>query len=172
MSKTKPKPDIGGEWFDLADSCRAFGMTAQGFAKSVRPLIPGEDVRNGGKRGVMIRLRGAIDAYTKDRAEKLATKTDALLASGDSEALEEYRRARAELAKLDLSERQRELVPLAEVKKWIGEQVTGAKNRLLSIPARAAPLLTGRDAAESMQILDDLIREALQELSDGKLSKV
>jgi hypothetical protein len=66
--KKKPTapPELGRAWFTLAQMHAAFGVTPQGFASSVRPLLTPEDVKNAGERGaVRIRCRAAIDAWAK-----------------------------------------------------------------------------------------------------------
>jgi phage terminase Nu1 subunit (DNA packaging protein) len=60
------------------------------------------------------------------------------------------------------------VVPFAEVKsRWV-ELVTTAKNRLLGVPATAAPQCVGRDASEIQAILESRITEALSELSSDR----
>jgi len=61
-----------------------------------------------------------------------------------------------------------ELIEAAQVgAKWV-EMLTRVKSRLLRIPFAAAPLLFGVDDQVKVQIiLDDQIRDALSELSNG-----
>jgi len=75
--------------------------------------------------------------------------------------------AEAQIAELELAKVKGELV-IAEdvVKAW--EDVLGAlKGKLLNIPAKAAPVVASESDAGSCQIIcEDLINEALEELSN------
>jgi hypothetical protein len=75
--------------------------------------------------------------------------------------------AEAQIAELELAKVKGELV-LAEdvVKAW--EDVLGAiKGKLLSIPSKAAPIVASEpDAGKCQIICEDLINEALEELSN------
>jgi hypothetical protein len=66
---------------------------------------------------------------------------------------------------LDIQEREKQLVNVADVKQWIGERVTTAKNKLLGMGAALAPLLEGRDAAERQDIIDQRVTGILNELA-------
>ena len=57
------------------------------------------------------------------------------------------------------------LVPIEEVKQWIGQHVTAAKNKLIGMGAGVTPLLEGRDAAERQAIIDSRVNEILDELA-------
>jgi hypothetical protein len=77
------------------------------------------------------------------------------------------RKENALAAKYELQvQRERgELVPVDEVKQWIGRHVTTAKNKLIGLGAGVTPLLEGRDAAERQSIIDARISEILNELA-------
>ena len=45
FEKTKDKPDDSRGWFTLEEMAEAFGITPQGFAKTIRPLLADADVR-------------------------------------------------------------------------------------------------------------------------------
>lgn len=74
----------------------------------------------------------------------------------------------ADKAALENAVRRGELIEAAQVgAKWV-EMLTRVKSRLLRIPFAAAPLLFGVDDQVKVQIiLDDQIRDALSELSNG-----
>jgi hypothetical protein len=67
---------------------------------------------------------------------------------------------------LDVQEREKQLVNVDEIKRWIADRVTTAKNKLLGVGAALAPLLEGRDTAERQGIIDARVNEILSELSE------
>ena len=75
--------------------------------------------------------------------------------------------AEAEIAELELARVHGTLVIAVDVvQAW--EEVLGAlKGKLLSIPTKAAPVVSAEpDAAQCQHILEDLMNEALEELSN------
>jgi hypothetical protein len=75
--------------------------------------------------------------------------------------------AEAEIAELELAKIRGELVVAEDVvKAW--EDVLGAlKAKLMAIPTKGAPVVaTESEAGKCQEILEDLIREALEELSN------
>ncbi len=76
-------------------------------------------------------------------------------------------RARAELAELELSRRRRELIPVDEVAQAWSEQVTIAKNRLLSLPSRvSSDVLRLKTQRAIENALKDAVIQILTELSN------
>jgi hypothetical protein len=90
----------------------------------------------------------------------------------DSRAKREAAAARretalADLAELDVLERKAELVPAADVSaRWV-EVVTVAKTKLLGLPTRIKQRLP-HISANDVRVIDDLVREALENLADGR----
>lgn len=86
--------------------------------------------------------------------------------SPDMEAAR-LRKENALAAKYELQvQRERgELVPVEEVKRWVGEHVTRAKNRLIGLGSAIAPHLEGRDTAERQVIIETRVTEILNELA-------
>jgi len=73
---------------------------------------------------------------------------------------------KAKLAQLDFEERSGKLVPAEEVvAKWV-ELITISKTKLLAVPGKAKARLPKLTAAD-VRVLDQLIREALEELGHG-----
>jgi phage terminase Nu1 subunit (DNA packaging protein) len=66
---------------------------------------------------------------------------------------------------MDVGERERALVPVADVKRWIGERVGATKNKLIGLGAAVTPQLEGLDAAERQAVIDGRVREILEELA-------
>lgn len=87
----------------------------------------------------------------------------------DSPDLEKARlrkeNALASKYELQVKRERAELVPIEDVKQWIGERVAAAKNRLVGLGASVTPHLEGRDTAERQAIIDDRVTEILTELA-------
>ena len=94
-------------------------------------------------------------------------------AVGNAAAPADFHVEKARLVKLQADKTQMEvdelggkLVRVDEVKKELYSAITDCKNRLLSIPSKAAPIVTNETNPAIVQgVLDDLVREALTELS-------
>jgi len=75
--------------------------------------------------------------------------------------------AEAQIAELELAKVQGELVIAEDVVSAWADTLTGLKAKLISIPSKAAPIVASEDSAGGCQkVLDELIREALEELSN------
>lgn len=74
--------------------------------------------------------------------------------------------ALAELAELDVDERKGELVPTVEARADVIDKFTIVKTRILGVPTRVAQRLP-HVAAQVVPVLDELLREALDELAIG-----
>ena len=73
----------------------------------------------------------------------------------------------ADKAQVELDERKGQLVEVDAISAEWARVVTDCKNRLLSIPTKAAPIVAPLSTpSEVMQVIEDLIREALEELAD------
>jgi hypothetical protein len=85
---------------------------------------------------------------------------------GDARARHEL--AKAQLAEIDLAERRGELVKVAELDGKLASLFTSCKTKLLGIPSRARqadPTLSTVQIA----LVEELVREALEDLAEGKL---
>lgn len=81
--------------------------------------------------------------------------------------------AEAEITQLELAKVRGELVVAEDVVSAWSDTLAGLKAKLISIPSKAAPIVAAEDEAGVCQkIIEDLVREALEELSnyDPKLS--
>lgn len=77
-------------------------------------------------------------------------------------------KAQADKAELEANELNGKLVRVEDVKKELFESITDCKNRLMSIASKAAPIVANETEPGVVQsIIDDLVREALKELSEG-----
>ena len=110
-------------------------------------------------------LQTAIQDYVNYQAGKNA---------GGYAKGEGYQEEKARLTKLQADKAQLEvdtisgnLVPADDVsRKWY-QVITDCKTRLLTVPAKAAPIVAAETEAGRVQtIIDDLVREALEELTE------
>ena len=78
-------------------------------------------------------------------------------------------RAQADRAELDLAEKSGEVIDAAEAVLAWEQMLTNCKNKVLSIPSKAAPMFSAEtDTAVIQDDLENYLRDALQELSDGE----
>lgn len=77
-----------------------------------------------------------------------------------------YEEARAQAAELDMQERRGELVRADRVRAAVADRFLAVKSKLLAVPARVRQQMP-HVAAEDVQQLEDLIREALEDLANG-----
>jgi hypothetical protein len=75
--------------------------------------------------------------------------------------------ARAELAEIELAEKRRDLLPVAEVKADADRQARIVRDTLLALPDRVAALLIGLDERQMAQVLRAEVRAALQHISQA-----
>jgi phage terminase Nu1 subunit (DNA packaging protein) len=77
------------------------------------------------------------------------------------------RLARARAIELETAMKERELVPAREAEiRWTG-YVVGCKTKLLGVPSRAKQRLPQLSVGD-LAVLDELVREALEELADDQ----
>jgi len=76
-----------------------------------------------------------------------------------------YRKAKAELAELDLNKRKCQLVEVAEVDAANVRKVLALKQRLLMLPRTLAPRLVGLDAEAIDTMIDAELRAAIRDFA-------
>jgi phage terminase Nu1 subunit (DNA packaging protein) len=114
-------------------------------------------------------LETAIQDYIKYQAGKN---------SGGYSKGEGYQEEKARLTKLQADKAHLEvetisgnLVPADDVARRWYQTITNTKNRLLTVPSKAAPIVASETEAGIVQdIIDDLVREALEELVEYESS--
>lgn len=75
--------------------------------------------------------------------------------------------AEAEITELELAKVRGELVVADDVVTAWSDTLSSLKAKMVSIPSKAAPIVAAEDSAGGCQkVLDELIREALEELSN------
>lgn len=100
----------------------------------------------------------ALHSFLKENALRLAyDESDPMMSGLTSPALEEYRRERAALARLDRLEREQELVDRATVRTGFG--------RVAALLREAGETLQTRYGADAAQVLIDALENAQRELS-------
>lgn len=78
--------------------------------------------------------------------------------------------ANAEIAEMKAAEMRKTLVLADRVAELWGGMAGAMRAKLLSLPGRAAVLLEGMESARQMEVqLEELVREALNELSRGEM---
>ena len=89
------------------------------------------------------------------------------LGSSYDEARTRKVNAEAQIAEIELQKVRGELVPAEDVVNAWNDVLGALKSKLLSIPTKGAPILsTESKAGVCQKILEDLINEALEELSN------
>lgn len=109
------------------------------------------------------------DADLADREWDTNTRARADTALPSPLTLARVRReqAAAEHAELELAQRRNEVISIADARRDVTEKFTIVKTRLLAVPSRVAQRLP-HVASFVLPVLDELLREALEALSDGE----
>jgi len=81
---------------------------------------------------------------------------------GESKARTEH--LKAELVELERKKKKKSLVPVEEVNNTWQKIITNTRNKLLGVPSKAQQRLPDLDNS-AVSCIDDIIREALEELS-------
>lgn len=147
-------------WFTKAEMAAMFGISERYFDREIRPLAPRDALRREGR--CMMFLAFKILHVWRDNAiaDALTDCTkDGIMVGASTPALEDLRRARAELAKLDLEERRHSLLPREGIRTAFG--------RVASILRAAGDTLLHRFGEEAAEILSDAIDDA-----DGEMKQV
>lgn len=136
-------------------------------ARRVRELAEAGVLRRHG-RGRFIADEARAD-YLRHLRETAAGRAAAAGDGGLDLVAERARlaKAQADRQELELAVRRGQLVDAQDVRQRFAQLVTAAKTKLLGLPSAAKgriPTLTVRD----VDALDDLVRQALEELADGR----
>ena len=78
--------------------------------------------------------------------------------------LDQYNLNKAELLELERKQKEDSLVPMKEVQQKWTEVITTARTKLLGISSKAKQRLPDLDT-NAVSCIDDIVREALEELS-------
>lgn len=157
-----------------ADAARALGVSPASITKALkegrldvvlshdgREMIDGET------------LREQWDARTQAKMRPVTARTRSPQPRHHSSEVPDYNESRArteylkaELLELERAQKEGELVAASEVgKKW-GELVAIARTKVLGIPSKAKQRIPDFPQ-DAFVILEEIVREALEELADG-----
>jgi phage terminase Nu1 subunit (DNA packaging protein) len=109
-----------------------------------------------------------LDWYIAKLERQLARQTDE---DGDiaQREKEEMRllSAKADLQEIDLANKRRELISIADVEKQMTDLVITTKARILTVPARVAPELLGEQSRVMVQAkIEKALKESLSHLAE------
>lgn len=129
-----------------------------------------KSVLSAGAQRMWARRRGEDDLEGEDLDQPPPSRGTGLTAGGSLPDINESKRreaaAKAQMAVLDLKERQGELVDARQVEAKLVQMIATAKTRLLAVPSKAKariPTLT----VDDIEAIEELITEALEELAAG-----
>ncbi|MEM8493229.1 MAG: hypothetical protein AAF756_20620 [Pseudomonadota bacterium] len=132
--------------------------------RQVRTLIKSGVLPAGTKGPDIDACRHAYLDYLRGKA------TGKVTVRSDTDLDGEQERARlahhkANIAALEEQQLAGSLIEIAEVADAVGKEYAAVRARLLALPSRVAPLVSAvNDTAEVRGVLDDSVREALEEL--------
>lgn len=118
------------------------------------------------KHALMNRVRpsGKTTASLQEPATPAATQTPEITSYHVAKTLHEA--AEAQIARLKLAEMQGDVIQVSAVRATWAARIASARDALLQIPSRLAPVLAAEtDLAAVTLLLEDEIRQALAELS-------
>jgi P27 family predicted phage terminase small subunit len=133
------------------------------WAAHTRPRVDRPDLGAAGVSGAVVAEGAAAGAVAGGQGEISYNEARRL------REIELWREARVrrESGELELAKRRGELVDVAEARAAVIEEYSVVKTRLLGLPARVKQRLP-HVAAEDVRVIDELVREALEELAgDG-----
>lgn len=156
MAKTAQKP--GHNWYSKAEICAFQGIAEQSFDRTYRPHIPGDAIQkigarvwfHGPKYFEMVIQKNLTEAKPVDAAG------DPLLSGGDSVFLEEYRKQKARIAKVEADEVEKIVVRVDKLKPSLMSA--------MALIRRAGEALERRFGSEAAGILVEAIDEAVSNI--------
>jgi len=157
-----------------ADAARALGVSPGAITKAVKEgrlsVVQSHDGRE------MINgetLRSEWDARTQAKMRPVTARRQAPRPRHQSGDVPDYNESRArteylkaELLELERAQKEGELISAEEVSKKWGELVAIARTKVLGVPSKAKQRIPDFPQ-DAFVILEDIVREALEELADG-----
>ena len=159
MTRKDHRP--GRAWLTRAEIAAAFDVTVTHVDRTLRRFAPPDKVKTG-DGGTFIYCRALLDGWAEAERVKRHPE-DVLMAGGDSPALEDYRRHRARVAKVEADEREGGSVPIGEIEPEL--------SRLTGVLRRAGEQLArqyGNDAAAILNEAVDRWEEGLSKLQRAR----
>ena len=172
-----------------AEAARALGVSAEAVYAAVktgrlsvvsgadgRPMVNSETMREEWARNTQTKIGvgpkaagdGGVKKPLRSREERMGervTKTrEAIPDYDESRARTEH--LKAELLELDRQQKEGQLVRVEDVEREWLEVITMARTKLLGIPTKAKQRLPDLDT-DAIAVLDDIVREALEDLANN-----
>ena len=157
-----------------ADAARALGVHPSAISNALRDgrlvpvtgpdgkeMINGETLREDWKQNTRARMR-PVNVRTK--SQPLSRASSDVPDYNESRARTEH--LKAELLELEGAEKEGELVRADEVAKKWGEVVAIARTKVMGIPTKAKQRIP-EIPDDAFQALEEIVREALEDLADG-----
>lgn len=146
---------------ELADF---FGVSLPTISSWIRSGCP---VLQKGRKGLEYAFDTAeVAKWREDRA--VAAAQGDLSQTSIEEARKRYEVARAAREELELAKARREVIEIADVAKIVGEEVSRARTRLISIPTKVRPIadeITG-DAEKALELVEAVEAQIYEALSE------
>lgn len=151
------------------ETCALFGCASPTFIKYINHGMPFIQRGKRGSRHPDWQLdRDKALAWYSENVTKTKSKRE-----GFDQARTRKVSADASLAELELSIKQGQVVKIEDVASIVEHEYANVRARLLAIPHKLAPLMyINDDLTECKEIIDDAIREALEELTGNVEEKV
>lgn len=145
----------------IAEICGVTTETIRNWISSGMPTRKGE-------KGERLYLPAEVMRWREERAAKVAL--DSVAVTDIEEAKRRKLAAEAAMAELELAKQRGEVAEIEVVAEEVGAALAACRARLLGIGAMTAPRLALAEGAAPMKaIVDDAVRTALEEISDGVL---
>jgi phage terminase Nu1 subunit (DNA packaging protein) len=159
-------PTEAKKFVSLSAYAKRRGVSPNAVTKAIQSGRLRESVAMKGARQVIVDVELADREWAANTQSSVRTLRAIAGMSDIGVSRARFEAARAELAELDLAERKGELVKASDVADKFIEVVGSAKTKLLGLAVRVKQRLP-HIAAEDVQVIDDLVREALEGLADG-----
>jgi phage terminase Nu1 subunit (DNA packaging protein) len=162
----------------LRDFAARLGVSASSVSRAIMTgRIPAGCVqRDKAGRPRVVRVQQALAAWRENRNEAMTRKPAGRLpttplparrktpSQSESRAIEADYRAR--MAQLDYEERVRQLVDAEWIEARLAQVFAVVRNRLLGVPSKAKNAIPRLTVAD-VELLEEMIRDALEALADG-----
>ena len=145
--------------WELADMMAAFNMSAQAIGNYVR-------------EGIFIKIKkGAYDSV-QSTANYIKSKIETRETKSASDEMARLNRERADKIEMENAQTRKELVNLELAQKYYINLNHAIRQKLFTIPDRAAPLCANKAAPEVRQKLHNFLNEVMRELRDPDFIKM
>jgi hypothetical protein len=151
-----PVPRIAGRILSLNELAGALGKSVMTIKRYVGAGMPCEDEGGRGRAAKFHELK--CRAWLADRERKAEP-----VGNG---AKQRFALAAAELKEMQLARMRLELVPVGDITRVLGEELTAFRVRMMEMPGRLSPVLLGMtDRGQIERLIDAEVQAALGEIS-------